>query len=538
MDTPPDSANEPVAEPTQDVQPPGPIEGSSARYVWLGATTLALVVAALIFAQTRHFGLLGYDSYPIIITSRVQSFADLTGNFTETLMDGRYAGDFYRPLLNLTFALDYAVWRLKPIGYQLTNALLFAGGAVALFALVRRLVGGRALIAPLAAMVFFLLHPALFEVVPVPPRRADLLCCLFLVLSLTCQLSPNALAMTRPPILPALFGLLAIGSKDIGLVLPVLAYVAVLLCSPRRNVLKRVLHAFVAIIPQIVAAGIMIAARVAVIGGLGGHRAPGLTDGSDRVPLAISRIGKLLLFPQPVMEETSLAIWLACSVLAGLMLTGILLVATRHSRRPTTAPVRRPVRTALFAVLWVVLVAAAYLVAAQIEPWYLFLPVAGLALFVGAVTGALAAALRRGRLPTRVTAAATLLLLWGLAGWQMRYSPLFQEYDEYERATAAGDEFFQKLRNRIDTAPDGSVILAPAMPTWVRPRPDRPTVFGAAILADYSVQAWAELMYRERRIRVTTRPPAMIGRPAPDELVIVLGALRPGFESGRPQVFP
>jgi len=196
------------------------------------------------------------------------------------------------------------------------------------------------------------------------------------------------------------------------------------------------------------------------------------------------------------------------------------------------------VRTGLFSALWVVLVSAAYVVAAQIEPWYVFLPVAGLAIFVAAITDGLVTALRRGRLPARVTATATLLLLWGIAGWQMRYSPLFQKYDEYDRATAASVEFLQKLRNRIDGAPDGSVILAPPMPTWVRPRSDGPTVFGVAILADYSVQAWAELIYPDRRIRVTTRPLTMIGRPASDELVIVLRAVRPGFESAAPPLFP
>ena len=70
------------------------------------AAAIALAAFALTFAQTKDYGLLGHDSYPIIIASRVQSLADLAGNFTEKLMDGRYAGDFYRPLLNFSFALD------------------------------------------------------------------------------------------------------------------------------------------------------------------------------------------------------------------------------------------------------------------------------------------------------------------------------------------------------------------------------------------------------------------------------------------------
>jgi hypothetical protein len=530
MNTPSNVQSKSADEPLLDEPRAHPNRARSASYIWVAPAVTALIAFGVIFGETRRYGLLGYDSYPIILTSRVQSFADFMGNFTEKLMDGRYFNDFYRPLLNFSFALDYALWRLRPIGYQLTNALLFAGCAVALFALVRRLVGPRAFIAPLVAMLFFLLHPAHVEVIPVPPRRADLLCCLFLALSLTSQLSPKALAMKRPPILPAIFGLLAIASKESGLILPALAYAAVLLYSPRSKVWKRALHAATAIIPHVLVTAVMVAARIAVIGDIGGHRATVLSYGPDRFPSAFIETGRLLLFPQAVMQKTSLAGWLAGAVVLGVTITGILTLATRRPHRPG----RRPVRAAVLGGLWAVLVSATYIVAAQIEPWYLFLPVAGLAVFVAGVTDGLAAALRRGAWPARITAAATLLLLLGLVGWQARYSPFFQKYDEYERATTASDTFFEELRKRIEATPNGAAILAPPMPRWVRPRPDQPTVFGAAILMDYSVQAWAELTYPNRRIRVTGGPRAMIGRPAPDELLVVLRALRSGFENAAP----
>ncbi|MFQ5806019.1 MAG: hypothetical protein ACE5I3_06175 [Phycisphaerae bacterium] len=535
---PPDSAPEPATERTHHEQHSKPKRAPSPWGVAPVPAAIALVAFALIFTQTRHYGLLGYDSYPIIVTSRVQSPADFTGNFTEKLMDGRYAHDFYRPLLNFSFALDYAIWRLQPVGCQLTNALLFAACAVALFALVRRLAGPRALIAPLAGMLFFLLHPTHFEVVPVPPRRADLLCGLWLALSLTCQLSPKALAMKRPPILPAVFGLLAIASKETGLILPALAFLAVLLYSPRSSVWKRALHAAIAIVPQIVVAAAMVAARLAVLGSLGGHRLAGLGDGPVGFPSAIIEIARRLISPQPVMQETSFAAWLAGGALLGLVITGVLMHAKRRSGNTAAVAARRPSRTGLFGILWVVLVSGTYVAAAQIEAWYLFLPVVGLAVFFAAATDALAGALRRGRRPARVAATVTLLLLLGVACWQARYSPFFQKYDEYERATTASSEFFEKLRTRIDAALDGTAVVAPPLPRWVRPQPAKPTMFGAAVLADYSVQAWAELAYSDRRIRVVKGRPSTIGRPASDELVVVLRALRRGFDSAIPQVYP
>jgi len=210
---------------------------------------IVAALAAALFSQTRHYGLLGFDSYPIIVTSRIQSLADLLGTFTEKLMDGRYAGEFYRPLLNLTFAADHMLWGLKAFGYQLTNVLLLGGWAWALHALLRRLLGPRARVGPLVAVLVFMLSALQFEVLPVPARRADLLCGLFMVLALWLQLAPRALAGPRPPWWPALATLAALASKETAFVLPILIVVAVALYSERSNVRDRIRHAAIAVVP-------------------------------------------------------------------------------------------------------------------------------------------------------------------------------------------------------------------------------------------------------------------------------------------------
>jgi hypothetical protein len=103
----------------------------------LVAVAVVMGVAGMVFAQTRSFGLLGMDTYPVILTSRVESWADFWRTFSEKLMDGLYpGGDFYRPLLNLSFTIDYALWGLRPLGYQLSNVLLFAGCGLALYTLL------------------------------------------------------------------------------------------------------------------------------------------------------------------------------------------------------------------------------------------------------------------------------------------------------------------------------------------------------------------------------------------------------------------
>src|SRR2546427_9555065 len=48
--------------------------------------------------------------------------------------------DLFRPLVNLSFAVDHVLWDLNPVGYHLTNVLLHALNVVLLFILVSRIV--------------------------------------------------------------------------------------------------------------------------------------------------------------------------------------------------------------------------------------------------------------------------------------------------------------------------------------------------------------------------------------------------------------
>jgi hypothetical protein len=148
------------------------------------------------------------------------------------------------------------------------------------------------------------------------------------------------------------------------------------------------------------------------------------------------------------------------------------------------------------------------------------MPLAGWALFAGAVAEWLFTLAGEDDLFLQITANAGLALLVGLLVWQCSYSPVFRYYDEWTRATAASEAFLEDTRLRIAGAPPGTVVQAAPLPVWATPRPDGPAVRGAAILADYSVQAWADLVLPERRVRVPRAdlPPP----PGPDETVLVI----------------
>ncbi|RPJ41411.1 MAG: hypothetical protein EHM19_11990, partial [Candidatus Latescibacterota bacterium] len=98
----------------------GAFRGAPALLLFAGA----LLVAILFYHEVFGYSLLGHDTYPIIRAARIESAADVAGTFTEELMDGAYPeGHFYRPVLNLSFALDHAVYRLRPAGFHATDLL-------------------------------------------------------------------------------------------------------------------------------------------------------------------------------------------------------------------------------------------------------------------------------------------------------------------------------------------------------------------------------------------------------------------------------
>lgn len=472
-------------------------------------TAIIAAVVATLFSHTKSYGLLGFDSYPIIVTSRVRSLADLVGNFTEKLMDGRYPSDFYRPLLNFSFSLDHALWGLDPFGYQLTNALLLAVAGGALWMLLRRLLGRETWIGALTGLLVFLLSPVHWEVLPVPARRGELLCLAFMAIAVTLQLAPRALASRRPPVWPAVATLLAIASKETAFVLPVLVCVAVLIYSERKTIRGRLVHAVICSIPHVAATGFMLVVRVLILGGLGGHGSYSLQG-----VLLIWRAMLHLLLPQPMMQ-TGFAYGLLILLAATLAVAVGLAIgrASAASRQRNT----RCLRVSALATTWVVLLGLIYAVG-QLDAWYSLIPLAGWALLAGALMEGMLVLGEDDDGIVRTVAVASLIMLTVAVVWQSSHSPAFRTYDEWERATLASEAYLEATRARIAGAAPGTIVDTPPVPYSIK-TPGVQRFWGVAILADYSVQAWADLAFPDLKVRVHHAKEAPVV-PGPDEIVL------------------
>ena len=68
------------------------------------------------------------DDFAWIASNQVASAGELAGLFTST-------ADFYRPVVRLTFAVDWWLFGIEPLAYGLTNLAILAAGALALRAL-------------------------------------------------------------------------------------------------------------------------------------------------------------------------------------------------------------------------------------------------------------------------------------------------------------------------------------------------------------------------------------------------------------------
>lgn len=484
------------------------------------SVAIALAAALALFAETRDYGLLGFDTYPMIASARVDSLGDLTSLASEPLMAGRYPSPMYRPLVSALFALEYALFGLDAAGYQAVGAAAFCALLLALAVLGEQLgsrVGAPAArqLLPVLVPVLFALAPSYYEIVPVPARIGDLLCAAFCASAVAAGLAGRAGLAAA-----ACAG--AILSKETGFAAPALVAAGCLLVAGRDAVQRS--------LPSFSVAAILLGVRIAVLGGVGGHR--------DDLSLA-SSLASVPALGLELARDVALApaAQTARAVVLGMVGLALALAACFGRAASQRDSARALARIAGFGVAWVGALALTYAAGGWIGAWYRMIPAIGIAIAVAAlVVAAIAAALDRGERP--VVRGASILALVGLLGavaLQAAHTPYFRRYGEWQRATDVAREFLGELDARVRASAKGSVVDAPPLPMWAAPPPETTGVLGAAILSDYSVQAWADLVHGDANVRVTGIEggvlPIAAGdvRAAGDEIVVRLARRRVGY---------
>lgn len=127
-----------------------------------------------------------WDDAPLIRNNPyITSFKYLPNFFSEDIWDiglQNMTSGYYRPLLGLSFMLDYHFWKMDPFGFHLTNLILHILICLLIFALIEKLFARRSV--AFFTALFFGVHPVHTESVSFICGRVDLICLFFMLGSL------------------------------------------------------------------------------------------------------------------------------------------------------------------------------------------------------------------------------------------------------------------------------------------------------------------------------------------------------------------
>jgi len=174
---------------------------------------------------------------------------------------------FLRPLISATFMVEYPVFGMNPLGYKLVNLgmHLLCAFAVARFVM---LLSGKKWLAVFAGALFTL-HPGTVVATGMIVSRHDILVCLFSILALSSTYSLSRTSkITWKAVVPAIFMLLAVNSKELGM-MNIIALPIMYFLWPGRLKCRR--NTIVFLGSLIVVEILYLSAREMVFGNIGGY---------------------------------------------------------------------------------------------------------------------------------------------------------------------------------------------------------------------------------------------------------------------------
>jgi tetratricopeptide (TPR) repeat protein len=328
----------PIWEPLRPSPVPPP---DAAGRPWARALApgIVLLLSLLAYAPTLGNGLAFDDAVVIGENQLIKALHHVPQMLTTNYWAGIEQPDLvslthlYRPLVIISFALNYAVGGLKPLGYHAVNILLHAGVSLAVYGVGRHLFLSR--LGATMAGALFAVHPLHTEAVAGIVGRAELLMALGVLLALAGYLGEGRAARLGS------LGAFALGllAKEQAVVVPALLLLADLSAgryAPRAH--RWTAWAQGALVRLLPYAGVLAAyllVRAWVLGGVV-VPAPGFLDNplahgalGPRLLTALAVAGRYLtlsLWPWPLSPDYSYnQIPLATSLLDGRVLLALLL---------------------------------------------------------------------------------------------------------------------------------------------------------------------------------------------------------------------
>jgi protein O-mannosyl-transferase len=213
------------------------------RHFAVGILLLAVIAT---YAPALWNGFVWDDTALILRDPLIRSWRLIPEGFNHYLFVDATPSDFYRPLQRLTYTIEYCVFTLHPTPYHLTNILIHAAAAVALFFFAESLLvafGGaipRARWVALIGSFIWAIHPVHTSAVVYVSGRADPLAAFFGFTG--CYLALRYFAHRERGSATLLLGagvafLCGALSKESGLIFPVVMAALLMLLKQRKSAL-------------------------------------------------------------------------------------------------------------------------------------------------------------------------------------------------------------------------------------------------------------------------------------------------------------
>ena len=184
---------------------------------------LISILAVITFLNSLDNAFVYDDVFTITNNYFIRDWGNFSALFTHDYFNS--SGEVtYRPLVTLSYFIDYSIWRLNPLGFHLTNILLHAISAVLVYTLLSIIVKNSTV--PFLTGILCASHPILTEAVNGISYREDLLAAVFFLSSILLFIQSDRHFHKYIYLYPlSLFSyLLALCSKEMAITLPFIIF--------------------------------------------------------------------------------------------------------------------------------------------------------------------------------------------------------------------------------------------------------------------------------------------------------------------------
>lgn len=150
-----------------------------------------ILVSVCFYLPALGFTFVWDDRALILENWYIRDLGSIPGFFlSEFRVDPLTVTNFYRPVVMVTYALDYALWGENPLGFHLTNIVFNTLAVLLVFWTAKGLLRGTSYsgMVPWVAALLFAVHPTHVESVAFIAGRTDLLAAIFMLVALLAYL--------------------------------------------------------------------------------------------------------------------------------------------------------------------------------------------------------------------------------------------------------------------------------------------------------------------------------------------------------------